>query len=278
MNMSEFPKVSVVMPTRNRGHLLGRALESVFKQTYPNFEVVVLDDCSEDDTPEVIASFVKKHSNLRAFREKAGSVSRSIQQTVEKAQGEYISQLDDDDFWSDPEKTTLQAVFLKEHPKYVAVGGGVIRVDGKEQERARYLLPETDEDIRRAMMWYTPMTPIASMYRRSAWEKAGGFDPVITYADDWDLVARLGRIGKLYNFRRYVATYTKEDVRWAPAEARRLEREAFLIRKRYRVDYPGYWKGWLYGAALYVSTFVPLQNIWRPLASRMWNSLRTKLF
>jgi glycosyltransferase involved in cell wall biosynthesis len=278
MGTVELPKVSVVMPTRNRGHLLGRALQSVFQQTYGNLEVVVLDDCSEDNTPEVIAQFARKHKSIRAFREKAGNVSRAIQQTVEKAQGEYIAQLDDDDFWSDPEKTAMQVAFLQAHPEYVAVGGGIIRINEQGQERARYLLPQEDKDIRRAMMWETPMTPIASMYRKSAWEDVGGFDPVITYADDWDLVARLGRVGKLYNIRRYLATYTKEDVRWSPVESRRLQQEAFLIRRRYRADYPGFWQGYIYGKVAYFSTFVPLWHLWKPWASRAWNIVRTRFF
>jgi len=270
------PKVSVVIPTRNRAHLLKRALESVFRQSYENMEVVVLDDCSEDDTPQVISSFRERYSNLRAFREASGSITKAIQNVTKKAEGKYIARLDDDDFWSDPEKTAVQAAFLEKHPDYVAVGGGVIRVDSRGQERARYLLPETDRDIRRVMLWYIPMPGVVSMYRRSALEEVGGFDVAVIYANDWDIVARLGTVGKLYNFRRYLATYTKEDVRWSPATARRLESAAFLVRRRHRAHYPGFWEGCLFGAVLYLSTFVPFWRVWRPFASRAWNSLRTK--
>lgn len=273
---SVLPKVSVAIPTRNRAPLLKRALESVFAQTYANLQVVVLDDCSEDDTPEVIAFFEKRFPNLQAFRERAGSATKAIKKAVDRTEGEYLARLDDDDFWPDPDKTVLQVDFLEKNPDYVAVGGGLIRVDSHNRERARYLFPETDQDIRRAMLWYTPLPSVVSLYRRSAVEQVGGFDSAVPYADDLDLAARLGRVGKLHNLRKYLAVHTREDVKWNPAEARRLERASFLIRTKYRKSYPGFWKGALFGALLYLSAFVPLQWLWRPYASRAWNFVRMR--
>lgn len=273
-----FPKVSVTIATHNRASLLGRALDSVFRQTYPNIEVVLLDDCSEDNTQEVITSYVKRYPNIRAFREKAGGMIQAVQQTAQKAQGKYVAPLDDDDFWSDPEKIALQVEFLESHPEYVAVGGGIIRIDEQGRERARYLYPETDEAIRKSMLWYTPISGVTIMFRRSTWEAVGGYDSKVLYADDWDLAARLGKKGKLYNLPRYISTYMKSDVRWSVATARRLERASFEIRRKYRKDYPGFWMGSTYGVLLYLFTFVPGQRFWKPSVSRVWHAVYRKLF
>ena len=106
MSTPQHPLVSVVIPTYNRGETLLRAIDSVLKQTYQNFEIIVVDDCSQENIAQLIRDLndnrliFQRHSNNRG-----GSAARNT--GIEKARGEYIAFLDSDDVWL-PQKLELQ--------------------------------------------------------------------------------------------------------------------------------------------------------------------------
>ncbi len=92
------PTVSVIIPTYNRAHLLGRAIESVLDQTYQDFEIIVVDDASADETEEVVKSFGDDRINhIRHQKNKGGSAARNT--GIKAARGEFIAFLDSDDEW-----------------------------------------------------------------------------------------------------------------------------------------------------------------------------------
>jgi glycosyltransferase involved in cell wall biosynthesis len=101
MSLEQFnPLVTVYIPTYNRVELLKRAVESVRQQTYQNLEIIIVDDCSKDGTHEYLEEINKKDSRVRYFIKDQNSgacVSRNI--AIEKAKGEYITGLDDDDYF-----------------------------------------------------------------------------------------------------------------------------------------------------------------------------------
>jgi glycosyltransferase involved in cell wall biosynthesis len=95
---SSYPLVTVYMPTHNRCQLLKRAVESVFKQSYPAIELIIVDDASTDDTHEYLTELVTKHNNIQFFTQqsaKGACAARNI--AIKVAQGEFVTGLDDDD-------------------------------------------------------------------------------------------------------------------------------------------------------------------------------------
>ena len=120
--MSKIPKVSVIIPTHNRAALLPRAVSSVLAQTYGDFELLIIDDASTDDTPQVIAGFSDRR--IRSFRQDANrgaSAARNL--GLANALGEYIAFLDDDDEYV---RTRLeeQVAFLDAAPLDIALVHG----------------------------------------------------------------------------------------------------------------------------------------------------------
>ena len=96
--VSDLPKVSVVIPTHDRAHLVGRAIRSVLAQTFQDFEIIVVDDCSVDNTKEVVQSLAD--SRIRYLRHeinRGGSAARNT--GIGAARGEWIAFLDSDDEW-----------------------------------------------------------------------------------------------------------------------------------------------------------------------------------
>ena len=113
------PKVSVIIPTYNRAHLVGRAIRSVLNQTYQDFEIIVVDDGSTDNTEEVVKSF--NDPRIRYIRhEKNRGGSAACNTGIRAARGEYIAFQDSDDEWL-PEKLEKQMQVFENTP--TGVGG-----------------------------------------------------------------------------------------------------------------------------------------------------------
>lgn len=116
-------KISVIIPTYNRGEFIKKTINSVLNQTIKNFELIIVDDGSTDNTKEIIEEFIKKDDRVKYFYQKnSGSPSEPRNLGIEKAQGEYIAFLDSDDEWL-PEKLEKQLAHFKSLKDECAVVG-----------------------------------------------------------------------------------------------------------------------------------------------------------
>jgi glycosyltransferase involved in cell wall biosynthesis len=109
------PRVSVVLPTYNRADYLEEALESVLAQTFADFEVVVVDDGSTDDTPARLARYGER---IRVIRQENRGVGAARNRGIEAARGRYVAFIDNDDLWH-PRKLEVQHAFMASHPGFV---------------------------------------------------------------------------------------------------------------------------------------------------------------
>jgi glycosyltransferase involved in cell wall biosynthesis len=175
-------KVSVITPVHNRATKLGRAIRSVQAQTMTNWELIVVDDASTDDTPAFVESIADPRIRLLRHHENRGpSVAR--QTGIDAARGEFIALLDSDDEWL-PDKLARQ---LSTGAAVVACGCFEI-VDGIESEFIHPPVENWVEHLHFCSMLRAGSTLLA---RRDAVISAGGFDPGLRYYEDWDLVLRL---------------------------------------------------------------------------------------
>ena len=99
MSKENQPLVSVIIPTKNRADLLKRAIDSVLEQTWQNYEIVVVDDASDDDTPNLLAELSKDHPIKVITNEVSNGAAACRNIAINQAEGEYIAGLDDDDFF-----------------------------------------------------------------------------------------------------------------------------------------------------------------------------------
>lgn len=105
--------VSVIMPSWNTSNFIAESIQSVIDQTYENWELIIVDDCSTDNTDEVVARFTDKR--IRYFKnEKNSGAALSRNRGLREARGEWIAFLDSDDLWS-PKKLEYQISFMNEH-------------------------------------------------------------------------------------------------------------------------------------------------------------------
>ena len=278
--MKETPKVSVIIATYNRSHLISRAIQSILNQTYKNIEVIIVDDSSTNKTQNIISEFNQKDTRIVYIRNKNRlGFAKSLNKGIEISKGKYIARLDDDDFWCDPQKLEKQIKFLEEHPEYVLVGGGAIVVGEKGKEYFRVLLPETDEKIREFMLFDCLFPHSTVVFRRDIWKTVGGYNERegikgVGSGEDWDLWLRFGEFGKFYNFQEYFLNYMKGKQNNRP---RYIIQQNFRfnlkLRKKYRNLYPNFWKAYLFGLASYFYSFFPFQKWFHPVMQKLRNML-----
>ncbi|MFO7258616.1 MAG: glycosyltransferase family 2 protein [Bacteroidota bacterium] len=109
------PLVSIIMPTYNRAHLIGETIQSVIDQTYTNWELLVIDDGSEDGTEAVVTGFADSRI-LYDKLDHTGYIGKARNHGIKKSRGEYIAFLDSDDLWR-PDKLEFQLKLLRQYPE-----------------------------------------------------------------------------------------------------------------------------------------------------------------
>lgn len=221
------PKVSVLMPVYNHAEYLEESLASVLNQSYPDYEVVVVDDGSTDTTPKKLKALAAKNPQLRVLsREHAGIIS-ALNAGIEACRGDYIARMDADDRMH-PDRLALQAEYLDQNPEVAVVSslvagfpaGGVAEGFRIYIEWLNTLV--TDADIRREIFVESPVCHPSVMLRKSILLDIGGYQDN-GWAEDYDLWLRLYLKGVrfeklsevLVEWREYPARLTRVDSRYS---------------------------------------------------------------
>jgi glycosyltransferase involved in cell wall biosynthesis len=191
--MDSTPMVSVIIPTYNRAHTIGRALRSVLNQTYRNLEVIVVDDGSTDGTRSVVESFddgrvryIRSESNLGA------TVSRNL--GIKSAKADFIAFQDSDDEWLSEKLEKQMAVFAQADSNVGVVYSGFFRV---ENNKATYYpsnaVMKKSGNVLVSLLRGNFVTTQAAVVRRECFLTSGMFDEDLPRFQDWELVIRLAK-------------------------------------------------------------------------------------
>ncbi|MCP4377403.1 MAG: glycosyltransferase family 2 protein, partial [bacterium] len=127
---AQHPVVSVVMPTYNHAVFIGEAIQSVLSQTFADFELIVVDNYSEDDTESVVRGFGDPRIEYIKFANN-GVIAASRNAALNRASGEFIAFLDSDDTWS-PDKIAVQLEYMRANPNVALICGSMVTRHGNE--------------------------------------------------------------------------------------------------------------------------------------------------
>jgi glycosyltransferase involved in cell wall biosynthesis len=187
------PKVSVIIPTKNRAYYLSSAIQSVLDQTFGDFEIIVVDGASTDNTGEVIDKFDDERIRyIREKKDKGASASRNI--GIKNSRGRFIAFLDDDDRWM-PSKLEKQLYLINKNPDVGLVYTGFWKFNnsGKTMGRARNL-PSVRGNIYPKILRVNYIGGCSTvLVRRECLEKVGLFDENLPAGEDFDLWIRLAK-------------------------------------------------------------------------------------
>jgi glycosyltransferase involved in cell wall biosynthesis len=188
------PKVSVIIPTHNRAHFLRDAIFSVLNQTFQDFEIIVVDDASTDDTAKVVAAFNDERIRLlRHDTNKGGSAARNT--GILNSQCDYIAFLDDDDEWL-PEKLAKQMdILLASPPEVGCVYTGYVMVDRTSGRVIDHRPPTKRGDLSKDLLMSNCIGGTSSvLLRKNCLEKVGLFDEDLPRSQDYDLWIRIANV------------------------------------------------------------------------------------
>jgi len=180
--------VSIIIPCYNQGHFLGEAIESVLRQTYRHFEVIVVDDGSTDDTAEVAA----RYRQVRCIRQENEGVSAARNTGLGESRGRYVVFLDADDRLL-PNALELGVDCLRACPDCAFVFGQrrYIETDGSPLPTSEQPCVDTEHYV--ALLRWCFMSVGAEIFRRSVLESVGGFNVALPASEDYELYLRIAR-------------------------------------------------------------------------------------
>lgn len=169
MKKQSLPLVSVIMPVYNAGDFLPLAIDSILSQTYKNFELIIVDDASTDNSWTIIRAFQKRNpkkitsirlkENLNAGGDTCANIGLAI------AQGKYIARMDADDI-SNPLRLEKQVAYLESHPRTYLVGSNAYVINRDGQVIGEKTEPLTHESIKKQYFTFHPLIHPSTMFRR----------------------------------------------------------------------------------------------------------------
>jgi glycosyltransferase involved in cell wall biosynthesis len=248
MDRAPMTVVSVVMGVYNAAEHLAATLDSILAQTERDFECIVVDDGSTDATPAILATYAARDPRIRVITQENSGLTRALIAGCAAARGSYIARHDAGDL-SDPRRFALQKRALDADPTVVFVSPAT-QYAGPELEplqvirgTGRALKPMLVIDLSDpGILIDGPTHHGAVMFRRDAYERAGGYRAAFYYGQDFDLWYRLGEIGKFQAIAEvlYTARVTPDSLTGAARSRQKrlgeLSRAALEARRRGESD------------------------------------------
>jgi len=263
---ASLPLVSIITPVYNGADYIGQTIESVLAQDYPNFELVIIDDGSTDNTKEVILRY--NDERIRYLYQENKGVSSARNLAIKKAKGQYIMPLDSDDMMT-PDSIASHLAEFEKHPEADLVYCDVLLIDNRSNPIRIMNKPEYQDRkhlIRDLFRAGHPVLPFRLGIRRSVFDKIGFYDEDLLIGEDYDMMRRFIKAGlKIHHLneplhlrrthaeslsrnysshktkchfdvvRRFTNTFTYEelfpDVAWdeIPADTRRLHAKCLAV-------------------------------------------------
>lgn len=236
------PLVSIIMLTYNRAGYIAEAIESALTQTYQNFELIIIDDGSTDNTKEVVHGFTDTRIRYIHDSVNKGLYARRAE-SLSYVNGAYVAILDSDDAWSSSEKLAEQVAFMETNPECAVVGTFITLIDSAGNQIGTNEYHTSDTAIRRHMLPRCQFANSSVLMRKSALDTTTGYQQFAP-AEDMELFLQLGRIGSFANIPKYYLNYRIHPGSESARKAKHAKQVLKVIRL-HQSHYPGVFKATL---------------------------------
>jgi len=234
--MDSNPRVTVITPTYNREKFLPEAIDGVLAQTFGDFELIVVDDGSTDNSREILEAYQARDSRIRTFwQENQGqSVARNV--ALAEARGAFICFLDSDNYWP-AEKLQQQITLFDENPSVDVIYGDIITVDEDGREHTRLNMTRHSGHIAKWMLRDNCVSMNTAMARRECFDQMGGMSGQRRVADDYDLWLKFSARYQFLYVPKFWAFYRVMDDQISSDKTARFDSNEAIIHN-FRKNYP----------------------------------------
>jgi glycosyltransferase involved in cell wall biosynthesis len=217
------PAVSVVMPVHNGAGFLTAAIDSILAQSFTDFEFIIVDDGSDDATPEILARFAASDSRIHVTRQHRAGVANALNRGLAASSGSFIARIDADDI-ARPSRLARQLELLQAQPNVAVLGTAYELIDLQGATHGIRQMPTSAAEIHAGLLHGNYIAHPTVMMRRDAVVAAGGYRPAFVSCEDYDLWLRLSESHELLNLDAPLLLYRMHPGQsaWRDADQRIL--------------------------------------------------------
>lgn len=217
MTSSSQPLVSILLSVYNDEHFLPLALDSILNQTYPHFELIVVNDASTDGTLPLLEDYARRDNRIKLFTRQRQGLTKNLNFAFAKATGELIARMDSDDI-SLPERLEKQVALYLSNPDFGLIASYFEHIDpdGKLMKRVDNI-PQEQEALKARFFETNPISHGSAVIPRRVFEELGGYREAFSTVQDYDLWLRIverypvGIVPEvLYQHRNHQATMSAQ--------------------------------------------------------------------
>ena len=221
-SQERLPKVSVILPAYNGEALIYDAIQSVLAQTMDDFELIVLDDGSSDNTLRLLQKLSDRR--LRVYHHSNIGLPATLNRGISLARGRYIARLDHDDLMM-PTRLEMQARYLDAHPEVALLGTAAQIFVGSQPSERYHRHPASNKALRLRLLFDNPFVHASVMFRRDVIMAIGGYctDKSRLPPEDYELWSRVARVHDVANLEDVLTVY-----REVPGSLSRIGENPFL--------------------------------------------------
>jgi len=199
--------VSIVLPVYNGAQYLKETLESILNQTYQEFELIIINDGSKDESKNILDQY-KNNSKITIIHQENMGLSKTLNKAISMAKYNLIARQDQDDI-SLPNRILKQVQFLDSNPDYGIVGSFAQILEENILVNRFLKHPIQDNDIKTFLIFDTPFVHSSVMFRKNVFEQAGQYleDPLLQPPEDYELWSKMASITKMKNLDEILIQY-----------------------------------------------------------------------
>lgn len=189
--MSEKPEITIILSVHNSELYLAETLDSIFEQTFTNFELIIIDDCSTDNTREIIKEYTNNNKKCQVYHNSSNQgLTKNLNFGIRYARGRYIARMDADDICA-KDRLYIQYSFLENNSDISVVGSWVQFIDKFGTITGFFQPPTTDSLIKWELLFQNPLVHPSIMFRKEIIERFGNYDEKCYCSQDYELWIRL---------------------------------------------------------------------------------------
>lgn len=228
-NLTESKKVSIILPVYNGEDNIAKSIDSVLKQTYHNFELIIVNDCSTDHTQRILDEWAEKDSRIKLVMNPCNlKLPKTLNAGFSNASGEYLTWTSDDNLYKE-NAIEVMAKYLDEHIDVGMVYTDYTNIDARDEELGEFIVPDAE---------YMPFgNPVGAcfMYRKEIADKVGEYDASLFLAEDYDYWIRIWRETKVVHLSENLYFYRRHEKSLSETRKEQIGRQTYKVLEKHFV-------------------------------------------